>query len=98
MVIGYTTGEGSHGKKGVDRTRLQTFSLINDSSQSASWILTTNSVVVTDAIKYVQTNKEKLAMSTKEENEKESKEPDYDNGEDKNQLEGNKKRKQKIKK
>lgn len=28
--------------------------------------LTTNSVVVTDAIKYVQTNKEKLAMSTKE--------------------------------
>ncbi|MFZ0695818.1 MAG: hypothetical protein WAM88_01620 [Nitrososphaeraceae archaeon] len=60
--------------------------------------LTTNSVVVTDAIKYVQTNKEKLAMSTKEENEKESKEPDYDNGEDKNQLEGNKKRKQKIKK
>ena len=54
--------------------------------------------MVKDVIKYIQTNKEKLAMSKKEENEKESKEPDYDNGEDKNQLEGNKKRKQKIKK
>ena len=49
--------------------------------------LTTNSVVITDAIKFVQTNKEKLTtMSTKEENNgKESKEPDYD--EDKDQLE-----------
>jgi hypothetical protein len=37
-----------------------------------------------DAIKFVQTNKEKLSMSTKEEN-KESKELDYD--EDKEQLE-----------
>jgi hypothetical protein len=46
--------------------------------------LTTNGVVVTDAIKFVQTNKEKLSMSTKEEN-KESKESDYD--EDKDQLE-----------
>ena len=44
----------------------------------------------TDAIKFVQTNKERLAMSAKEENEKESKEPDYDDGdddgEDKDQL------------
>ena len=50
--------------------------------------LTTNGVVITDAIKFVQTNKEKLSMSTKEENgSKESKEPDYDDGEDKDQLE-----------
>jgi hypothetical protein len=49
--------------------------------------LTTNGVVITDAIKFVQTNKEKLTMSTKEENNgsKESKEPDYDK--DKDQLE-----------
>ena len=42
--------------------------------------LTTNGVVITDAIKFVQTNKEKQAMSTKREenNGKESKEPDYD--------------------
>jgi hypothetical protein len=46
-----------------------------------------NGVVITDAIKFVQTNKEKLTMSTKEEDNssKESKEPDYD--EDKDQLE-----------
>jgi hypothetical protein len=48
--------------------------------------LTTNGVVITDAIKFVQINKEKLVMSTKEEeNGKESKEPDYD--EDQDQLE-----------
>ena len=48
--------------------------------------LTTNGVVITDAIKFVQTNKEKLTMSCKlENNDKESKEPDYD--EDKDQLE-----------
>ena len=42
--------------------------------------LTTNGVVITDAIKFVQTNKERL-MSKED---KESKEPDHD--EDKNQL------------
>ena len=48
--------------------------------------LTTNGVVITDAIKFVQTNKEKLSMSSKEDNgSKESKEPDYD--ENKEQLE-----------
>ena len=49
--------------------------------------LTTNGVVITDAIKFVQTNKEKLSTSTKEEDKdsKESKEPDYD--EDKDKLE-----------
>jgi hypothetical protein len=53
--------------------------------------LTTNGVIITDAIKFVQTNKEKLTMSTKEEDKdsKESKEPDYDDGEDKDQLEEN---------
>ena len=47
--------------------------------------LTTNGVVITDAIKFVQTNKERLTMSAKEEDGKESKESDYD--EDKDQLE-----------
>jgi transposase len=46
--------------------------------------LATNGVVITDAIKFVQTNKQKLTMS-KREDDKESKEPDYD--EDRNQLE-----------
>ena len=36
-----------------------------------------NGVVVTDAIKFVQTNKEKITISSKE-GIKESKEPDYD--------------------
>ena len=59
--------------------------LINDSYKYVM-DLTTNGVVVTDAIKFVQTNKEKLRMSTKEDNSgKESNEPDYD--EDKDQLE-----------
>jgi hypothetical protein len=50
--------------------------------------LTTNGVIITDAIKFVQTNKEKLTTSAKEDNgSKQSKEPDYDDGEDKDQLE-----------
>ena len=70
---------------GDDRTRLQALSLINDCYKYIM-DLTTNGVVITDAIKFVQTNKEKLTMSTKEEdNGKESKEPDYD--QDKDQLE-----------
>ena len=44
------------------------------SSQRTS--LTTNGVIITDAIKFVQINKEKL-MSKNEDNGKESKEPDY---------------------
>jgi hypothetical protein len=78
---------------GDDRTRLQALSLINDCYKYIM-DLTTNGVVITDAIKFVQTNKEKLSMSTKEGN-KESNEPDYD--EDKEQLEEEQKRKQKIK-
>jgi hypothetical protein len=46
--------------------------------------LTTNGIVITDAIKFVQTNKDKLTISTNQE-DKESKESDYD--EDKDQLE-----------
>jgi hypothetical protein len=64
---------------GDDRTRLQALSLINDCYKYIM-DLTTNGIVISDAIKFVQTNKEKLAMSTKEENDKES-------DEDKEQLE-----------
>jgi IS30 family transposase len=68
---------------GDDRTRLQALSLINDCYK---YIMDLTTNVITDAIKFVQTNKEKLTMSTKEDNgSKESKEPDYD--EDKDQLE-----------
>jgi IS30 family transposase len=71
---------------GDDRTRLQALSLINDCYKYIM-DLTTNGVVITDAIKFVQTNKERLAMSTKEEDKdsKESKEPDYEDGKDKDQ-------------
>jgi hypothetical protein len=65
-----------------DRTRLQVLSLINDCYKYIM-DLTTNGVVITDAIKFVQTNKEK-PMSEKDNDGKESKEPDY---EDKEQLE-----------
>ena len=69
-----------------DKTRLQALALINDCNKYKI-DLTTNGVVITDAIKFVQTNKEQLtAMSSKEDNgSKESKEPDYDD--DKDQLE-----------
>lgn len=69
-----------------DKTRLQALSLINDCYKYII-DLTTNGVVITDAIRFVQTNKQKLTMSTKGEqnNDKESKEPDYD--EDQEQIE-----------
>ena len=63
-------------RTGDDRTILQALSLINDCNKY-KMDLTTNGVIITDAIKFVQTNKEKLSMSTKED-DKESKEPDYD--------------------
>jgi hypothetical protein len=44
---------------GDDRIRLQALSLIND-CYKYTMDLTTNGVVITDAIKFVQTNKEKL--------------------------------------
>jgi uncharacterized membrane protein YukC len=58
-----------------NKTVLQALALVNDCNKY-KLDLTTNGVVITDAIKFVQTNKEKLTMSTEEENEKESKEPD----------------------
>jgi hypothetical protein len=67
-----------------NKTVLQALALINDCTKY-KMDLTTNGVVVTDAIKFVHTNKEKLSMSTNEEN-KESNELDYD--ENKEQLEG----------
>ena len=69
-----------------NKTALQALALINDCYKYIM-DLTTNGVVITDAIKFVQTNKEKLtAMSSKEDNgSKESKEPEYDD--DKDQLE-----------
>ena len=70
-----------------NKTVLQALALINDCNKYKMDLTTTNGVVITDAIKFVQTNKEKLtAMSSKEDNgSKESEEPDYD--EDKDQLE-----------
>jgi hypothetical protein len=61
-----------------DKTRLQALALINDCNKY-KMDLTTNGAVIADAMKFVQTNKEKLTIS------KESKEPDYN--EDKDQLE-----------
>ena len=67
------------------RTKLQARAIANDCYKYIM-DLTTNGVVITDAIKFVQINQEELSMSTKEdENGKESNEPDYDK--DKDQLE-----------
>ena len=63
---------------GSKTTRLQVF-LINDCYKYIM-DLTTNGVIITDAMKFVQTNKEKL-RSAKEKSEG----PDYN--EDKDQLE-----------
>jgi uncharacterized membrane protein YukC len=57
-----------------NKTVLQALALINDCNKY-KMDLTTNGVVITDAIKFVQTNKEKLMSS-----QKEDKEPDYDEG------------------
>ena len=67
-----------------DKTRIQALALANDCYKYIM-DLTTNGVVITDAIKFVQTNKEKLTNSKKEDDKK-SNELDYD--EDKDQLEG----------
>jgi hypothetical protein len=68
-----------------NKTTLQALALINDCHKYIM-DLTTNGVVITDAIKFVPSNKEKLCLSTKEDiGSKESKEPDYD--EDKDRLE-----------
>jgi hypothetical protein len=64
---------------GDDRTRLQALALINDCYKYIM-DLTTNGVIITDAIKFVQTNKEKLTTMSgkKEEKGKETEESDYD--------------------
>jgi hypothetical protein len=68
-----------------DKTRLQAFAQLNE-GYKFKMDLTTNGVVITDAIKFVRKNKEKPTISNKNDyNVKESKEPDYD--EDKDQLE-----------
>jgi hypothetical protein len=63
-----------------DKARIQALALANDCYKYIM-DLTTNGVVITDAIRFVQTNKEKLV--SKKEDEKESKEPAV---EDKDQL------------
>jgi hypothetical protein len=65
-----------------NKTVLQALALINDCNKY-KMDLTTNGIVITDAIKFVQTNKKKLTtMSDKEDNGKESNEPEY-NADDK---------------
>ena len=66
------------------KTKLQARAIANDCYKYIM-DLTTNGVVITDAIKFVQTNQEKLTNMSKKENHIESEEPDY--GEDKDQLE-----------
>jgi hypothetical protein len=65
-----------------NKTVLQALALINDCNKY-KMDLTTNGVVITDAIKFVQTNKEKLISAKKDDIETE--EPDYN--EDKDPLE-----------
>ena len=65
-----------------NKTVLQALALINDCNKY-KMDLTTNGVVITDAIKFVQTNKEKLISVKEGSNSKESNEID----EDKDQLE-----------
>jgi hypothetical protein len=48
-----------------DKTRIQALSLAND-CYKYTMDLTTNGIVITDAIKFVQTNKEKLTSTRKE--------------------------------
>jgi hypothetical protein len=70
-----------------NKTRIQALALANDCYKYIM-DLTTNGVVITDAIKFVKTNKEKLisAKSKEKENDgKESNEPDHE--EDQDQLE-----------
>jgi hypothetical protein len=63
-------------KSSSPANRLQALALINDSYKYFK-DPTMNGVVVSDAIKFVQTNKAKITISSKED-PKESKEPDYD--------------------
>jgi hypothetical protein len=62
-----------------DKTRIQALALAND-CYKYKMDLTTNGVVITDAIKFVQTNKEKLISAKKDDIETE--EPDHNEGKD----------------
>ena len=68
----------------ITHNRLQALALINDCNKY-KMDLTTNGVVITDAIKFAQISKEKLKSPEKEEednNNKESKEHGYDSDKD----------------
>jgi hypothetical protein len=72
---------------GDDRTRLQALALINDCNKY-KMDLTTNCVIITDVIKFVQTNKEKLMSNKEDGKRKESEESDEsDYHENQSQLE-----------
>ena len=59
------------------RVKLHARAIVNDCYRYIMDLATNGVVIITDAIKFVQTNKEKL-VSKKEKDDKESKEPDYD--------------------
>ena len=65
-----------------DKTRLQAFAQLNEGYRF-KMDLTTNGVLITDAIKFIQMNKEKLM--SKEDNGRREEEPDYEG--EKDQLE-----------
>ena len=71
-----------------NKTVLQALALINDCNKY-KMDLTTNGVVITDAIKFVQTNKGKLTTITnkKGNGNKDSKEPDIDDDQVKDKQE-----------
>jgi hypothetical protein len=64
-----------------DKTRLQALSLINDCYKYIM-DLTTNGVVITDAIKFVEQNRKKLIITNKKQHNKESREPEHDKDEE----------------
>jgi hypothetical protein len=74
-----------------NKTVLQALALINDCNKYKMDLMT-NGVIITDAIKFVQTNKEKLTTMSNDVNGKKSDNIDYDKDgdENKDQLEENK--------
>jgi hypothetical protein len=75
-----------------DKTRLQAFAQLNE-GYKFKMDLTTKGVVITDAIKFVQTNKEKLISAKSKEKEDDGKESNEPDGEDQDQLEEKQKEK-----
>ena len=69
-----------------NKTVLQALALINDCNKY-KMDLTTNGVVITDAIKFVQTNRKKLMSISEENGSKESNEPDHDEEKQESQTE-----------